>query len=254
MSQPAAHGQRQRPSAPAISPSTPDQGVGAGAAAGVAAGVTASTERANRRSEKATPRANTGRTSRKPTCPSSPSGKSNHSDHTNRLPPPGSGCTSKAPVPRTSRPVCRTRQRYGGSQVVISMVSANPNRPMPVTATVRAPTPRPSRYVARTTVPSTHSDCRSQSTTAAHTAAGGASISTDSTISATVRSLGGFRRRTSGVGRLEQRQLSVAVIYLGRQSGQHRIHLIHPVASHGDGEAQSLDCLLYTSPSPRDRT
>ena len=124
-------------------------------------GVPVAANRAKRRSERSIPRCASGRASRHPHRPAAASGRSSRSVHRNSLPAPA-GTTSNTPVPRTTRPECRTTHRCGGSHSVIIMVSVNPTGPIPVLATTRAPGPWP----PRTRVASIHWPCLGQSTTA----------------------------------------------------------------------------------------
>ena len=90
--------------------------------------------------------------------------------------------TSNTPVPRTTRPVCRTTQRCGGYHSVITIVSVKPTRPRPVRAVTVAPTPCP----PDTRVASIQSPCRGQSIASRHSASGSAGTSTREVISTSV--------------------------------------------------------------------
>ena len=106
----------------------------------------------------------------RPARPSTPIGSSNDSDHTKRVRSPGSSSSSKVPVPLTTRPVCSTSQRVGGSHTVMTKVSRKPARPAPLHASITLPSEAPSPLATRTSVPSIHSPCRSQSNSRSHTA------------------------------------------------------------------------------------
>jgi len=137
----------------------------------------ASTKRANLVREARTPARNGAFATGQPRRPRTPMGRSRSSLQINRLRCCGRATTSIVPVPRTNDPVCSTSTRWGGSQLVITMVSQNPSGPAPVHAAISEPTDNPSPPRNSTRVPSIQAPWSSQAVMAANTCSGGASMS-----------------------------------------------------------------------------
>src|SRR5215831_6710499 len=85
---------------------------------------------------------------------------------------------SNVPVPRTTRPVCRSTHRCGGSHSVITIRSVNPMGPTPVHPVTSAPGPRP----PLTRVAQIHSRWRGQSVAVRQISSGSASTVTSAAI------------------------------------------------------------------------
>src|SRR6185312_4378809 len=127
--------------------------------------------RAKRCRERSTIRSTTGRTTAYPSAPRVPPGisRSSYQVRVEVRTASSLSVTSNAPVPRTTLPVWRTTQRFGGSHSVTTMVSRKPSGPTPVNASIRPPTPRPSPSTVRTFVAVIHELCDFQSVSAAQT-------------------------------------------------------------------------------------